>query len=81
MINMPDSGFAEPGGRVPPQALDAERMVLGAMMLDREAIGRGIEVLDEDCFYRRAHKRIYQVLLQVWVNAGASVSLASATWN
>jgi replicative DNA helicase len=66
MIQGPDSIPADSGGRTPPQALDAERMVLGAMMLDREAIGRALEVLDEEAFYRRAHKRIYQCLISLY---------------
>ena len=49
-----------PGARVPPQALEAEMSVLGAMMIEREAIGRASEILDSsdesleiDRFFRR----------------------------
>ena len=37
--------------RVPPQALDVEQAVLCAMMLDKEAIAKAIESIDETYFY------------------------------
>jgi len=40
------------GGRIPPQSLDAERSVLGAMLLSRDAIASSIQHLDERAFYR-----------------------------
>jgi len=46
-------------GLVPPQALDAERSVLGAMCLSTEAIARAVERLDERSFYRESHRRIW----------------------
>jgi replicative DNA helicase len=46
-------------GLVPPQALDAERSVLGAMCLSTEAVARAVERLDERSFYRESHRRIW----------------------
>jgi replicative DNA helicase len=48
--------------RVPPQNLDAEQSVLGAILLDNEAINVALEVLSADDFYRDAHRRIYQAM-------------------
>lgn len=48
--------------RVPPQAVDLEAAVLGAMMLEKEAIAKAIEVLDDTAFYRPAHQLIYQAM-------------------
>ncbi|MBN1541881.1 replicative DNA helicase [candidate division KSB1 bacterium] len=45
--------------RIPPQALEAEMAVLGAMMLDKQAAGTVFEILDESCFYREAHRKIF----------------------
>ena len=45
---------------MPPQALDAERAVLAALLLDPEAVGRAIELIDADVFYRVAHQRIFE---------------------
>ncbi len=45
--------------RLPPQAVEIEQSVLGAMMLDTEAFGKAVEILDEKCFYRPAHQMIF----------------------
>jgi replicative DNA helicase len=52
--------------RVPPQAVEAERAVLGAMMLGEEAIAKAVELLDENCFYRDAHRRIYEAVITLF---------------
>jgi len=49
-------------GRVPPQSLEAERAVLGAMMLEPEAVGRALELLEESNFYRESHRKIFRVM-------------------
>ena len=46
--------------RVPPHNLEAEQAVLAAMLVDREAIARVMEVVDAGCFYRQAHATIYE---------------------
>ncbi len=46
-------------GRIPPQDTDAERSVLGAMMLDRTALLEAIELLNPDDFYRPANGIIF----------------------
>jgi replicative DNA helicase len=48
-----------PAGRIPPQAVDVEQSVLGAMLIEREAIPRAIEILREDAFYDGRHRRIF----------------------
>ena len=53
-------------GRVPPQALEIEQQVLGAMLLEREAIARVIEVLQEDDFRAGYHAKIYRALLSLF---------------
>jgi replicative DNA helicase len=54
-----------PEGPVPPQALDAERSVLCAMLLDVEAVEKALELLGEEPhdFYREAHRRIYAAII------------------
>ncbi len=54
------------GVRVPPQALDAERAVLGAMLIDSRAVARVLETLTEDAFYRPAHRRIFHAVVALW---------------
>jgi len=52
--------------RVPPQAVDIERAVLGAMLIDRQAISKVVEILDESCFYVSSHRKIYRAILALF---------------
>ena len=52
--------------RIPPQAVEAERAVLGAMMLGEEAIGTVVEFLDETCFYRDSNRRIFESIVSLY---------------
>jgi replicative DNA helicase len=54
--------MAEVGGRVPPQSVDAEESVLGAILLDNSAIDRVTGVLQPDDFYRESHRKIYRAM-------------------
>ncbi|HEX6491342.1 MAG TPA: DnaB-like helicase N-terminal domain-containing protein, partial [Gaiellaceae bacterium] len=51
---------------VPPQNLEAEESVLGAMMLSPGAIGAVSEVLDASDFYRDSHAKIYRAALALY---------------
>jgi replicative DNA helicase len=51
---------------VPPQNLDAEESVLGAMMLSPGAIGAVSEILDARDFYRESHAKIYRAALALY---------------
>src|SRR5947208_4284600 len=52
---------------VPPQNLEAEESVLGAMMLSPGAIGAVSEILDAGDFYRESHAKIYRAALALYV--------------
>jgi len=54
--------------RVPPQNIEAEQAVLGAMLIDKEAIIQVSEILTNIDFYREAHRVIFAALLisQAW---------------
>src|SRR5215469_4401807 len=54
-------------GKLPPQAVDIEEAVLGAVMLEKDAIYDVIEILKPDCFYKEAHARIYQAIVDLSV--------------
>lgn len=54
-------------GKMPPQAVELEQAVLGALMLERNAYVMTGELLKPECFYKEAHQRIFgaiQVLFQ-----------------
>ena len=52
--------------KLPPQNLDAEMSVLGAMLLDREAIGHAIEAVSAESFYKEAHAKIYAAIVELF---------------
>jgi replicative DNA helicase len=52
--------------KLPPQNLDAEMSVLGAMLLDREAIGHAIEAITADSFYKESHAKIYSAVIELF---------------
>ncbi|MFN8223184.1 MAG: replicative DNA helicase [Gaiellales bacterium] len=54
------------GAFVPPQNLEAEESVLGAMLLSPTAIGTVTEILDAAEFYRESHGIIYRAALSLW---------------
>src|SRR5256885_313331 len=59
--------------RIPPHNLDAERAVLGAVLLEgREALPRVVEVLRPSDFYTEAHRAMYQTMLTLF-DRGAPV--------
>ncbi len=47
------------GDRVPPQNIEAEQAVLGAMLLSRQAISTADDILVSDDFYRESHRQIF----------------------
>ncbi len=51
--------------RLPPQNLDAERSVLGGILLDNSAVHSISEMLRAEQFYREAHRKIYQAMLSL----------------
>lgn len=52
--------------RTPPQADDAERSVLGAIMLDKEAMTKVADLLSVGDFYNDHHNTIYEVMLDLY---------------
>ncbi|HUX53452.1 MAG TPA: replicative DNA helicase [Williamwhitmania sp.] len=49
-------------GKVPPQAIDLEEAVLGAIMLERDAVITVMDVLKPESFYKDAHQKIFQAV-------------------
>ncbi len=49
-------------GKIPPQALDLEEAVLGAMLIDKKGVDEVIDILQEDAFYKEAHQHIFSAI-------------------
>ena len=60
------AGTGAPTGIVPPQNLEAEESILGAMMLSPTAVGTVSEILDASDFYRESHAKVYRAALGLW---------------
>jgi len=52
--------------KLPPQDIDAEQSVLGALMIDKEAIFNIADLLTPDDFYKKPHAEIYKAMLKLW---------------
>lgn len=52
--------------RLPPQSIEAEQSVLGAILIDRDAVIEVAEFLRPEDFYRQAHSRIYAAILELF---------------
>ncbi len=55
-------------GKLPPQAPELEQAVLGALMLERNAVNEAIDILQAESFYVEAHKRIFSTILDLFKN-------------
>lgn len=53
-------------GKLPPQAIDLEEAVLGAMMIDKEAIDMVIDILHSKVFYKEQHALIYNAMFDLF---------------
>ena len=49
-------------GKVPPQAVDMEEAVLGAVMLDKEAAITILDILKAESFYKETHQKIFRAI-------------------
>lgn len=58
-------------GKLPPQALDLEEVVLGAMMIDKKGIDEVIDILNPDVFYKQAHKFIFEAIVKLFEESSA----------
>jgi replicative DNA helicase len=72
---MAEKTIEQSSGRVPPQAMDVEMSVLGAMLMEKEAISRALEILDEEAFYKPAHVEIFKAIINLFERNEAADSI------
>lgn len=65
-------------GKVPPQALELEEAVLGALMLEKDALSSIADILKPEAFYKDAHKLIYEAIIFLF-NDSQPVDLLTVT--
>ncbi len=62
----PHPGVPVSVDRLPPQSLEAEQSVLGALLIDRDAIIEVADILQPGDFYRQANGTIYGAMVELW---------------
>ncbi|MFQ5688709.1 MAG: replicative DNA helicase [Gemmatimonadota bacterium] len=65
-----------PGGRQPPWSEEAEISVLGAMLIDGDAVARTVELVDDEAFYREGHRRLYRAMIRLY-NRGEVIDVVT----
>ncbi|MCB0761144.1 MAG: replicative DNA helicase [Flavobacteriales bacterium] len=65
-------------GKLPPQAVDLEEAVLGAMMLEQAAVNSAIDILRPDSFYKESHQRIFRVIAKLF-EKGEPIDILTVT--
>ena len=53
-------------GKLPPQAIDLEEAVLGAMLIDKKGVDEVIDLLQPDVFYKSSHQYIFKSILNLF---------------
>src|SRR4051812_13232935 len=53
-------------GKLPPQAVDLEEAVLGALMLEKNALTSVIDILHSECFYKETHQIIFKAIASLF---------------
>jgi replicative DNA helicase len=61
--------IADSLGKLPPQALDLEEAILGALMLEKNALTAVVEFLRPEHFYTEQHKEIYTAIIDLFKNS------------
>ena len=55
-------------GKIPPQAIEIEEAVLGAIMLEKNAIYSVVELIKPECFYKESNAKIYEAILGLFAH-------------
>jgi replicative DNA helicase len=67
-VNKSPSVVSFERGKIPPQALDLEEVVLGAMMIDKKGVDAVIDILHPNAFYKEAHQFVFEAIVKLFEN-------------
>ena len=65
-------------GKIPPQAIDLESVVLGAMMIDKKGVDEVIDLLSPEVFYKEGHQHIFEAI-QILFKEGQPIDLLTVS--
>lgn len=66
--------------QLPPQNIEAEEAILGGILLDAEAMGRVVDILEPEAFYNSTHKDIYHACCRLYRQNGPIDLLTITAW-
>ncbi|MEM8544207.1 MAG: DnaB-like helicase C-terminal domain-containing protein, partial [Cyanobacteria bacterium P01_H01_bin.119] len=75
-----DLNFQPSSDRLPPQNINAEEAIIGGILLDPEAMGRVLEILDPGAFYISAHREIFRGALDLHRQGQPTDLMGLTTW-
>lgn len=52
--------------RLPPQNIEAEQSILGAILIDNEALPKALEIIDSEDFYKQSHRKIFRAMVELF---------------
>ena len=67
--NDPSSVININDGKLPPQAIDLEEAVIGAMLIDEKGVDEVIEILIAEVFYKKSHQLIFESIERLFRNS------------
>ena len=65
-------------GNKPPQALDVEEAVIGALLVEPNCVDEAMEELSPSCFYNEKHRLIFESMVRL-VNGHTSIDLLTVS--
>ncbi len=68
-IGTRSAGFDQTFSKLPPQAIDLEEAVLGALMIEKDALTAVADILRPESFYKESHKRIYKAIITLFADS------------
>lgn len=75
---LPANPYGSEPGKLPPQAVDIEEMVLGALILESHTLIEVIDILNADTFYKESHQRIYSAIVSMF-SEGSPIDMGTLT--
>lgn len=65
-MDLYNSNIEKNKGKIPPQAIELERAVIGAMMIDKKGLDEIIDIIFPEIFYKKEHQEIYNVIRKLY---------------
>ncbi len=73
-----DFSIKKSGTKIPPQDIEAEKSLLGSLMIDKDAIIKIADFLHSEDFYKKSHEQIYNVIEELF-SRGEPIDLISVS--